>query len=125
MEIKTTTGIGTYGNSRAAFKTDMQTNIGMNASGLIRSTAETGGTAYNTSKLILQSIISQYKQPRFKLSGSLDVKNYLTDIDLYLIKDSNYMGTRKFYIVSGTYNDYYESYNAEMIELASSRDSIE
>ena len=125
LEIKTSTGIGTYGNSRAAFKTDMQTNIGMNASGLIRSTAETGGTAYNTSKLILQSVISQYKQPRFKLSGSLDVKNYLTDIDLYLIKDSNYMGSRKFYIVSGTYEDYYEKYNAEMLELVSSRDSIE
>lgn len=125
LVINTTTGIGTYGCSRAAIRSELLTNVGMNLVGLIRSTAETGGTVYNTSKLILQSVISQYKQPRFKLTGTLDVKNYLIDVDLYLVKDSNYMGTRRFYIVNGVYSDYYESYNAEMLEIAQSRDNIE
>ena len=125
LVINTTTGIGTYGCSRAAIRSELLVNVGTNLVGLIRSTAETGGTAYNTSKLILQSVISQYKQPRFKLTGTLDVKDYLIDIDLYLIKDSNYLSTRRFYIVNGVYSDYYESYNAEMLELAQSRDNIE
>ncbi len=125
LVINTTTGIGTYGCSRAAIRSELLVNVGTNLVGLIRSTAATGGTVYNTSKLILQSVISQYKQPRFKLTGTLDVKDYLIDIDLYLIKDSNYLSARRFYIVNGVYSDYYESYNAEMLEIAQSRDNIE
>jgi hypothetical protein len=124
FEIKTTSGTGTYGNSRGAFKTDHQYNIGMNISGLIRSMADTGGTSYNTAKLVLQSFISQYKKPRLKLSGVLDVKNYLFTMDTMLIKDSTYMGIKAFYISSGIYNDKYENMDVEMLELTDTRESL-
>ena len=49
--IKTTTGIGTCGASRGSLKTDSQTAIGTNITGLYRGA---GGTLHTTSELTLQ-----------------------------------------------------------------------
>lgn len=118
--IETTCGTGTCGSSKGAFKTDQQTPAGINIVGLYRGTDT---TAYNTSKLILQSFISQYKTPRFSISGVLDVHEHLMDIRKKLIKDTN-RGTRAYYILSGTYNDREETMEVLMIEVESTRDTI-
>ena len=118
--IETTCGTGTYGSSKGAFKTDQQTPAGINIVGLYRGTDT---TAYNTSKLILQSFVSQYKTPRFSISGVLDVHEHLMDIRKKLIKDTN-RGTRAYYILSGTYNDREETMEVLMIEVESTRDTI-
>ena len=118
--IETTCGTGTYGSSKGAFKTDQQTPAGINIVGLYRGTDT---TAYNTSKLILQSFVSQYKTPRFSINGVLDVHEHLMDIRKKLIKDTN-RGTRAYYILSGTYNDREETMEVLMIEVESTRDTI-
>jgi len=123
-----TTGTGTYGCSRGALKTDAQTSLGTNITGLIRTTSTTlytGGTKYNTSKLVLQSLQAQYSQPRIKLSGDLDVTSYLYDIDSYLITDNTYLSNKAFYIYSGRYNDSDEYMSVDMIELAAERESLD
>jgi hypothetical protein len=79
---------------------------------------------YPTHQLILQNLYSQYKQQRFKLTGTLDVKSYLMYIDLNLIKDNKYLSGKAFYIVSGTYNDVNEAMDVEMLELTNTRDNI-
>jgi len=124
LEHKITSGTGTYGCSRGAFKTMQQVVSGSNISGLVRSTSGTGGTMYPTHQLILQNLYSQYKQQRFKLTGTLDVKSYLMYIDLNLIKDNKYLSGKAFYIVSGTYNDVNEAMDVEMLELTNTRDNI-
>jgi len=115
--IKTTSGTGLYGTSRGTFGDVNSIRI----SGLCRSGSS---TVYDTAKLILQSFTSQYMQPRFKLTGTLNVNNYLLLVGLKLIKDSTYQGSKAFYIVSGTYDDKYENMQVEMIELTSVRDTI-
>jgi len=120
-----TTGTGTYGCSRGSIKTDQQLVQGINITGLVRSTASTGGTIHNTSKLILQNVQGQYSQPRIKLSGDLDVTSYLYDIDKYLITDNKYLQGKAFYIYSGTYYDAEEHMVVDMIELTSTRPSLD
>jgi hypothetical protein len=120
-EIKTTSGTGVYGSSRAAFKTDQQPIQGTNIQGLQRSGST---TYYNTAKLILQSFQSQYKIPRYKLNGNLDVSSLMLGTDIKLIKDSTYLGTKAFYIISGKYNDCTESMIVEMVEITNTRESI-
>lgn len=122
--INTTAGIGTYGASRASYKTDQQVIQGTNITGMVRSTASTGGTYYDTSKLVAESFISQYKKPRLKLSGVLDVQNYMLNIDNKLITDNKNLTDKAFYMVSGTYSDADESMEVEMVELTSTRESL-
>lgn len=124
LEHNLTSGTGTFGCSRGAYKTIMQPLVGTNISGLIRSTGSTGGTKYSTQQLVLQNLYSQYNEPRFRLTGVLDVKNYLLNMDLLLVKDNRYLTNKSFYIVSGTYNDVNESMDVDMIELSNNREEI-
>jgi hypothetical protein len=114
LEIATTNGSGKYGVSRGSFRYINNVPV----STLYRS------GAYSTEQLVLQSMVSQYKQPRFKISGCLDAKNYLLNLNMKLIKDSNYQGSKAFYIVNGTYNDRYENMSVDMLELTSTRDAL-
>lgn len=132
LKIKTTSGTGTYGHSKAALKTNLQDTPGLNITGLSR-LGETGTTLYNTSYLILQSAISQYRKPRVLLSGCLDVRTHKMDTDMKLIQDSSYLNsslkiftgyTPAFYITNYTYSDRDEKLNVEMIELERNRVSL-
>lgn len=114
-------GCGVYGSSRGAFASLRETPSGSNIQGMRRS-----GDAnyYNTAKLVGQDLLSEYNTVRNKLSVNLDVQSDLLNIDKFLIKDSTYLGSKAFYIVSGRYDDQQESFSCEMIELASTRDTI-
>lgn len=125
--VETTCGTGTYGCSRGAFKTDQQVIQGTNIEGLYRGDAiesDSEAPIYTTSELILQSVISQYKQSRFKITGTLDVQDYLLGINMKLIQDSDHLTGKSFYIAKGTYNDRYETMEVEMIELEGTRDTF-
>jgi hypothetical protein len=113
-EITTTNGTGVYGVSNGAFRDTSNTII----YGLYR------GGSYTTEQLILQSFLSQYKTPRVKLTANFNVKNYLLDIWLKLIKDNKYQAGKAFYIVNGTYDDETESMQVQAIEIISTRDTI-
>jgi hypothetical protein len=111
-------GIGTFGASRGSFKS---ITPGTNITGLYREGDE---TTYSAAKLLIQSVGSQYHSSRIKLSGVLDVKDFMLGVDLKLIQDSNYLPEKSFYIVGSTYNDRDESSQVEMIELVATRDNI-
>ena len=119
--IKTTTGIGTCGASRGSLKTDSQTAIGTNITGLYRGA---GGTLYTTSELTLQSFMSQYQRSRYKLSGWLNSVDYTINLDMKLIQDLTYLPDKSFYIVSSIYNDRKESTSVTMIEITDTREDI-
>jgi uncharacterized protein YuzE len=122
LEIKLTSGSGPYGCSKGSFSTDQQVITGINIEGFYRS-----GATYqllDCSKIVAQSILSQYKQPRIKLTASLDVSDYLLDIQNYLIRDSNYLPDKSFYVVGGTYDDALERFNGVLLELADARENI-
>lgn len=121
LGITLTNGCGTYGCSKAAFSTDQQVIQGINITGLMR---DGSSTKYDTADLLGQNLLSQYRLPRIKLSMNLDVRNYLLEVEQKLIKDSRYQGSKAFYIVNGTYNDKFENFNCEIIELTSSRENI-
>jgi hypothetical protein len=112
--IKTTSGTGVYSVSNGAFRDTSYAPI----AGLYR------GGNYTTEQLVLQSYLSQYKVPRLKLSANFNVKNYMLDIWMKLIKDNKYLSGKGFYIVGSTYDDETESMQCEMIEITNSRDSI-
>lgn len=117
IEIKNGTGI--YGISRAAYMNTSNAII----SGLYR---DGNSTIHDTAELIIQSFLSQYKVPRLKLVGTLAVQDYLLDIFMKLIQDTNYQdpSAKAFYIVSGTYYDREEKMEVMMIELSSIREGI-
>jgi len=119
--IKTTTGIGPFGCSRGALKTDQQTIAGINIVGLYRGA---GVTKYTISELTLQSMLSQYQSLRYILKGSLNAVNIGVDLDMKLIQDLTYLPDKSFYIVSNSYDDYNESAKVTMIEITDSRESI-
>lgn len=121
LSINLTTGCGTYGSSKGAFSTDQQVVQGQNISGLARSGSS---TYYNTTKLLAQSLISQYNVPRIKLTANLDVRNYLLSIEQKLIKDNHYLAGKAFYIANGTYYDGEENMTVEMVELTATRENI-
>jgi hypothetical protein len=126
LSIKLTNGTGPYGVSRGAFSGLNETVSGTNIIGLYR---QGDATIHNTTELLTQSLLSQYKVPRSKLTGTLNVKDCLLGVTTKLIKDSTYSkdengNPKAFYIVGGTYNDRYENMNVQMIECASTRDSI-
>jgi hypothetical protein len=120
LNISLKNGTGPYGVSKAAFSSALHTLAGSNISGLSREDQ----VEYKTSDLLLQSLMGQYGSPRVILKGKLDVKNYLSDFHFYLIKDSTYLGTKRFYIVGGTYNDRNEYFDCDMIELTDTRETI-
>jgi hypothetical protein len=116
FEINTKCGIGTYGCSLGAFKTDEQTIPGINITGLY-----IGSTLYNTADIMLMNILGQYELSRSKLSGVLNVAGI--DYALKLIKDTTYLGAKAFYIISSSYNDREESASVEMVEITSTRET--
>jgi len=125
-DIKLTNGTGLYGTSRGAFGGLNENPSGTNIAGLYR----TGDASiHNTIDLLSQSLLAQYSVPRSVLTGTLDVKDYLLDVTTKLIKDSTYSkdangNPKAFYIAGGTYNDRFENMNVQMVECASTRDSI-
>lgn len=121
LSIELINGTGTYGSSKGAFSTDQQPIQGINIKGLMR---EGSSTYYDTAKLLAQNLISQYNVPRYKLTASLDVKNYLLTIEQKLIQDKHYLGSKAFYIASGTYYDADENLQCELIEVTSTRENI-
>ncbi len=130
FDIELTSGTGPFGVSRGSFKTDQQPNTGI-ISGLYRapkpedSSSVTRGTKFTTSKLLLQSVISQYKYPRFKINGTFNVTNVSEDFRVMLIKYSDFMGTRAFFPIKGTYNDREETLNTDLIEIVETREALE
>lgn len=120
-EINTTTGIGAFGCSRGALKTDQQTVVGSNMAGLHRGD---GATLYTTSELTLQSMMSQYQSPRHILSGTLDTSSIGVGLDMKLIQDLTHLPGKSFFIVNSIYNDRNEFADITMIELVSSRENI-
>lgn len=123
LNIELTSGIGPYGSSRGAFSSSEVTPIGTNITGLMRS-GDTPLTLYKTSDLLAQNLLSQYSKERFKLTGKLNVKDYLLDVNMKLIKDSDHLTDEVFYIVNGTYHDREEWMGVEMIELENVREPI-
>lgn len=121
LDISLKNGVGMYGSSKGAFSSPSISPTGANITGLAR----TGCTTYyDTAKLLGQNLISQYYTSRYKLNVNLDVQNYLLNTDKYLIKDSTYLGSKAFYVVDGTYNDEQESFQAELLEITNTRDTL-
>jgi hypothetical protein len=118
--VEITSGVGPFGCSRGAFKSSQSTPADANIEGLFRGV---DSTIYTNEELLLQSFISQYKQPRFKLNGRLNVYNQPLNIRTKLIKDSHYIG-KAFYIVNGKYIDKEEMMDVEMIEVTDTREII-
>lgn len=125
-DIKLTNGTGPYGVSRGAFSGLNETVSGTNITGLYRAG---DATIHNTIDLLSQSLLAEYNVPRSKLTGTLNVKDILLGVTTKLIQDSDYAkdengNPKSFYIASGNYNDRFENMNVQMIECASTRDSI-
>jgi len=120
LDINLKQGIGAYGTSRGAFSSAEAATAGINITGLERA----GGATQKTTELVLQSLLTQYGSPRFKLTGYLNVVNYISDVRLYLIKDTDHMGSKAFYIVSGTYHDREEYMEVVMSEIGDTRETI-
>jgi hypothetical protein len=118
FEIQTTCGTGLNGASRGSFKSVL--NDGENITGINRN----GESVYGTEKLILQNIVSQYKDARFKISGVLDTVGQPINLRTFLIKDSTWLGSKAFYIVSGLYQDQDELLSVEMTEIEDTREDI-
>ena len=121
LNITLLNGCGNYGASKASFSTDQQVIQGINITGLMRGDDT---TLYDTTQLLSQSLISQYKEPRYLLKANFDVSDNLLSTEHKLIKDSDYLADVAFYISNGTYNDWNENYTCEMIELVSTRETI-
>jgi hypothetical protein len=120
-EIKLTNSTGTYGSSKGAFR---NFNTGYPLTGIYRGLDPSTGTLYPTQYHIGQSYVSQYYVPRLVLNGDLNVSAYLLDIQNHLIKWSNYLPNKAFFIVNGTYNDRYEYMSVQMVECTSTRDIL-
>lgn len=114
-------GTGLYGTSRGAY---IDYYDGVISPGIYRGLEPSTGDLYPNAYYVAQSFVSQYSQPRFVLSGTLNVKDQLLDIQNYLITWSNYLPNKYFYIVGGVYNDKYEYMEVKMIECASTRENI-
>jgi hypothetical protein len=120
FELTTTSGTGTNGASRGAFKSVL--NDGENIAGFNR-VGES--MVYDTADFILQNVVSQYKDARFKITGVFDTIGQPINLRTKLIKDTDYLGARAFYIISGSYQDQEELLSFEMIEIEDTRESID
>lgn len=114
-------GTGPYGSSRGTYIDYLRSII---SPGIYRGLDPSTGTLYPNAYHVAQSFVSQYSQPRFVLSGTLNVRNHLLDTQNYLIRWSNHLPGKSFFIANGTYNDKYEYMSVEMIECASTRENI-
>ena len=128
--LEITTGTGPFGISRGAFSSDAQSNTGI-ISGLYRTPVTPSDslgiipdTMYTSMALLLQSFNSQYKQPRFILSGTFNALYLDYEFRLRLVKHTAYLGTRALYMVSGIYKDKEEMVELKMIELVATRETI-
>ena len=128
FEINVTSGTGPLGVSRGAFKSDLMAIPRDNITGLYRGidgdSSDTTETYNTNAELLLQSFMSQYKQPRFLLNGRLNVVNQPWNIRSKLIKDSNHMTGMAFYIVNGTYYDKEEMMDVTLLEIEDTRETI-
>lgn len=120
LNINLTNGIGPYGTSRGAFSSQLTNPVGVNIAGFSRNDS----SIYDAAVLLMQSLSTQYSIPRYKLNANLDVQNQLLGIEQKLIKDTSYLGSKAFHIVNSTYYDKHSNIFAEMVECASTRDSI-
>jgi hypothetical protein len=114
--ITTKNGTSQYGISRATFLT-------VNNEPLLGFDLYRSGTAHTTEQMLLQSVYSQYKQPRLTFQANLNVKNYGLSIMQKLIKDNKYLN-KVFYISKITYDDANLAAQIEAVELATSRESF-
>ncbi|HLO59821.1 MAG TPA: hypothetical protein VK179_13820 [Bacteroidales bacterium] len=115
--LSLTNGVGSSGASRGAF---INTTAGRNQEYFYREV----DLYYTSQQLFLQSLSSQYCNPRFILKGSLDASETLFDTDLKLIQDPN-LPDKAFYIFHSIFYDRDEKLDASMIEIVSTRDTIE
>lgn len=114
-------GTGPYGASRGAYFDYLRDIV---SPGIYRGLGAGTGILYPNAYHVAQSFVSQYGQPRFVLKGDLKVKNHLLDTQNYLIRWSNHLPGKSFFIANGTYNDKYEYMSVEMVECASTRENI-
>lgn len=114
-------GTGPYGASRGAYIDYLR---GIISPGIYRGLDAGTGTLYPNAYHVAQSFVSQYSQPRFVLNGTLNVKTHLLDTQNYLIRWSNHLPGKSFFITNGTYNDKFEYMSVEMVECASTRENI-
>ena len=125
IAINTKAGTGVCGCSRGAFR--MIQNYATPTyikDGIYYGEATSSSDKLTFEQLILKSVVSQYKVPRFRLNGSLDVGNYSLDVLLKLIKDSNHLPNKSFLITSFSYDDRYESMEVSLMEITSTKDDI-
>ena len=124
LKVDLKCGIGPYGASKGAYSYDVVDSFGdytgWNLDGLYRGTV----VQYDTAALLSQSLLSQYKDPRIKLYINLNVKDYLLNIKNMMIRDTDYISGKQFYIVSGKYKDEEESFECEVLELVSTREAF-
>jgi hypothetical protein len=118
VEITTLLGAGPYGISKAAY---IDYDIDQISPGLARTP---GGTIVKYAHLLGQNFVTQYDTPRLILNGDLKVPTQMMDIQNSLIRWSNNLPGKTFYIVKGTYNDFREYFSATMIDCASTRENI-
>jgi hypothetical protein len=121
LSIALKNGVGLWGSSKGAFSSNSTTPSGSNIAGLMRAGLS---TYYNTAKLLGQSLLSEYDQLRYNITGSIDCKNYLLNLDKYIIKDSSGLGTKQFFVASEVYNDMYEEMKVNLIEIATARETM-
>jgi len=127
LELSLTSGIGTYGCSKGAFSSVYPTDSGLNITGLTRVNSS---TVYKSSELLLQNLLSQYSNPRCKLTGTLRLKEFIAQNIIFskifyiLIQDSSHLTNVNLYIVNGTYNDREEKLEVEMVEITDSLEAI-
>lgn len=114
-------GTGPYGASRGAYIDYLREIV---SPGIYRGLEPSTGTLYPNAYHVAQSFVSQYGQPRFVLKGTLKVSDHLLDTQNFLIRWSDYLPDKSFFIANGTYNDKYEYMSVEMVECASTRENI-
>jgi hypothetical protein len=120
LDINLTNGVGPYGISRGAYSSEVLPYSGMSISGLYR----TASSIYTTNQLLVESLLIQYNLPRIVLKVNLDVQNQLLNVTDKLIRDTDYLGVKGFYITNSKYFDAEENIECEMIEVPNSRTII-
>lgn len=120
FKIQLKNGCGVYGSSKGAYSSTL-VGGGNNIVGMLRYIG-TQSYILNTAKILGQDIISQYNTSRYKLTANLDVTQHKLNTDKYLIKDTNYLEDKAFFIASNTYYDAEENMSVEMIEITPNRE---
>jgi|GEM_PF-4278836 len=116
-------GTGPYGVSRGAY-IDSYPGVEKVLSGIYRGLAADDSSIYKTQYMVVQNIGTIYAEPRYILRGKLNASTYMLDTQDYLIKWSNHLPGKAFYIANYTYNDEKEYMDVEMLECPSTRINI-